>query len=42
MSKFVAATSYRPKPELIYQLFIKFHKNPHPQVLAHSVSASGS
>jgi len=26
MSKFVAATSYRPTPELIYQLFIKFYK----------------
>jgi len=26
MGKFVAATSYRPTPEIIYQLLIKFHK----------------
>src|SRR6218665_1163987 len=30
MSKFVVATSYRPIPELIYQLFIKFHKPSSP------------
>jgi len=42
MSKFVAVASYRPTPELIYQLFSKFHNNPHLQVLAQSVSESVS
>jgi len=42
MSNFAVATSYRPTPELINQLFIKFHKNSHLQILAFSVSASGS
>jgi len=36
------ALAYRPTPKLIYQLFIKSHKNPHFQVLAHSVSVSGN
>jgi len=33
MSNFVAATFYRPKPELIHQLFIKFEVTTAPSTV---------